>query len=190
MTTLYKRTSASAARLEVTDNNPLPVYAPYRSVVDSFVAVASGNYADNDVISDGETNGTGTALEFANTVRVSGGSAKIISASISYTAATAIAATSELMLFSQTPTASEMDDNAAWGGVGAADVPYYLGSIAFSAGTDVGASTFGLPTTLTPAAPLFVRSEATSIFGILVLRDAEINETASMTVRITLYLEG
>jgi hypothetical protein len=113
----------------------------------------------------------------------------IVGANLSFEAATAIAATSELLLFAQTPTASEMDDNAATTPVGAADTPYYLGSIAFSAGTDVGASTFCLPTTLTPAAPRFIWASATSIFGILVFRDAEANETAGMTVRITLFIQ-
>ena len=160
-----------------------------RPVTASFIAEAAGNYADDDVISDHATNGTGTALEFQNAVLRSGGGGKVVGANLSFIAATAIAATSELQLFSQVPTATELDDNAASGGVGAADTPYYLGMIAFAAGTDVGASTFCLPATLTPAAPLMIRAGVTSIFGRLIFRDAETNETASMVVQITLYIE-
>lgn len=165
--------------------------SPVKAVTASFVAEAAGDYADNDVISDAVANGTGTALEFEEAVRIEGGAGKVIHASLSFIAGTAIAATSELQLFSQTPTATELDDNAAAGTIGAADAPYYLGAIAFAAGTDIGASTFALPSAITPAAPLFIRSEAgsQSIFGRLIFRDAEANETAGMTVIITLYIE-
>lgn len=162
---------------------------PIKAVQGSFVAAAAGDYADNDVISDSASNGVGTAIEFENAVRVSGGAGKIVGASVNFIAATAIAATTELELFSQNPTATELDDNAAAGSVGAADAPYYLGSIAFAAGTDYGAGTICRPSALTPAAPLFIRSEATSIYGRLIFRDAEANETAGMTVSITLYIE-
>lgn len=162
---------------------------PIKAVVGSFIAAAAGDYADNDVISDSASNGVGTAIEFENAVRVTGGAGKIIHATVNFIASTAIAATTELQLFSQTPTATELDDNAAAGTVGAADAPYYLGLIAFSQGTDYGAGTICLPTSLTPAAPLFVRAEATSIFGRLIFRDAEANETASMPVHVTLYIE-
>lgn len=162
-----------------------------RSVAASFAAAAAGDYADNDVVSNSATNGAGTAMEFELAVSAGGGAGRVIQATLSFTAATAIAATSELQLFSQTPTATELDDNAAEGGVGAADVPYYLGSIAFAQGTDVGASTFCLPSALTVAAPLFIHAEGSSrsIFGRLIFRDAETSETAGMTVAITLYIE-
>ncbi len=162
---------------------------PIKAVTGSFVAAAAGDYADNDVISNSVSNGTGTAMEFANAVRVTGGAGMIVGASLSFVAAGAIAATSELELFAQTPTATELDDNAAAGGVGAADAPYYLGSIAFAAGTDVGASTFCLPATLTPAAPRFIWAVGTSIYGRLIFRDAEAGETAAMPVSITLFIQ-
>jgi len=170
------------------DTNPLAVRAGIRAIQASFAAVAAGNYADNDVISNDADAGEGDPLEFASVVRSAGGAAKIIGAKLSMSE-DGILATSELFLFSQAPTATEMDDNAAFAGVGAADQPYYLGSIPFAALADVGEISFALPTTLTPAAPLLVHAVATSIFGILVLRDAEINETAGMTVTVTLYVE-
>ena len=177
-----------AALTPYSDTNPLAVRAAPRAITASFVAVAAGNYADNDVISNDADAGEGDPLAFTNIVRAAGGAAKVIGAALSMSE-DGILATSELFLFSQAPTDSEMDDNAAWGGVGAADQPYYLGSIAFAALADVGAISFALPATLTPAAPLLVHAVATSLFGVLVFRDAEINETAGMTVQVTLYVE-
>jgi hypothetical protein len=162
---------------------------PIKSVSDSFAAAAAGDYADNDVLSDSASNGVGTALEFANAVRVTGGAGMVVGGSINVVASTSVAATIGLQLFSQLPTATELDDNAAEGGVGAADAPYYLGEILFAAGTDYGAGTIKPPSTLTPAAPLFIRAEVTSIFGRLIFRDAEASETAGMTVIVTLYIQ-
>lgn len=159
-----------------------------RVLSDNFIAPAAGDYADNDVISDSVSNGTGTPMEFANAVPIAGSACKIIGADLSCDE-DSVAATSELFLFSQAPTASEMDDNAAWGGVGAADGPYLIGSIAFGALADVGAYSFIKATSPTPAAPLLAYCVATSIFGILVLRDAETNETAGMRVTVRLYVE-
>lgn len=164
-------------------------YSPYRTVQASFAAAAAGDYADNDVISQSASNGVGVAREFALAVPTAGGIGKIVGGSINFIASTAIAAAVGLQLFAQTPTATELDDNAAEGGVGAADAPYYLGEMAFSAGTDYGAGTILNPTTVTPAAPMLIRATATSIFGRLIFRDAEANETAGMTVTVTLYLE-
>jgi hypothetical protein len=162
---------------------------PIKSVTASFVAAAAGDYADNDVISNSVANGTGVALEFANAVRVTGGAGMVVSGSINVVAATSVAATIGLQLFSQTPTATELDDNAAEGGVGAADSPYYLGEILFAAGTDYGAGTIKAPSVVSPAAPFFIRAEATSIFGRLIFRDAEASETASMPVHVTLFIQ-
>lgn len=162
---------------------------PVKAVVASFVAEAAADYADNDVISNSDTNGAGVALEFEEAVRVPGGAGKIVHATVNFVASTAIAATTELQLFSQAPTATELDDNAAAGTVGAADAPYYLGLIAFAQGTDYGAGTICLPSAVTPAAPLFIRAEVQSIFGRLIFRDSEANETASMPVHVTLWIE-
>lgn len=160
-----------------------------RSVQGTFAAEAAGDYADNDVISNAVANGTGLPITFANAVLSTGGSAKIIGATLTMSE-DSVAGTTELILFSATPTATEMDDNAAYGGVGAADGPLYLGSIAFPALVDVGATSFVAATAPTAAAPLLIRAAATSIFGILVWRDAEANETAGMTVTITLYIQS
>lgn len=178
--------------LETDAQGRLLVSSLYRSVSDSFVAAAAGDYADNDVISNSATNGAGLALEFPNAVANPAGSAMVIGGSINVVASTSVAATIGLQLFSQTPTATELDDNAAEGGIGAADAPYYLGEILFATGTDYGAGNIKMPSTLTPAAPLFVHAESgsRSIFGRLIMRDAETNETAGMTVIVTLYLEG
>lgn len=171
------------------DANPLAIRGGIRAVVASFAAAAAGDYADNDVISNAVANGTGLPLEFEDVVREAGGAARIIGASISCSKDT-VAATTELLLFSEAPTATEMDDNAAIGaGVGAADQPRYLGSIAFPALADVGAFSFVRATTPTAAAPLLVHCAAKSLFGILVARDPETNEAAGMTISITLYLD-
>ena len=164
----------------------------FRSTSDSFVAAAAGDYADNDVLSDSASNGVGTALEFTNAVLTAGGSALVIGGSINVVASTSVAATIGLQLFSQTPTATELDDNAAEGGVGAADAPYYLGEMLFAAGTDYGAGTIKPPSAVTPAAPMMIRAAAgsKSIFGRLIFRDAEASETAGMPVHVILYMEG
>jgi hypothetical protein len=164
------------------------VNAQPRVVTASFIAEAAGDYADNDVISDAVANGTGLPIEFEGVVQEAGGAGEIIGATLSMSE-DGILATSELLLFAEAPTATEMDDNAAGGVVGAADEPFYLGSIEFPALVDVGAFSFVKATAPTAAAPLLVHATATSIFGILVLRDAETNETAGMTVTVTLYLK-
>jgi hypothetical protein len=162
---------------------------PIKAVSASVTAAAAGDYADNDVISNSASNGAGLPLEFANAVRVTGGAGMVVGGSINVIAATAVAATIGLQLFAQTPTATELDDNAAEGGVGAADSPYYLGEILFAAGTDYGAGTIKLPSVVTPAAPLFVWAVATSLFGRLIFRDAEASETAGMVVTVTLFIQ-
>lgn len=163
--------------------------AGIRAVTASFVAAAAGDYADNDVLSNSATNGAGLALEFPNAVLTAGGGAKVIGGNINVVASTSVAATIGLQLFAQTPTATELDDNAAEGGIGAADAPYYLGEILFAAGTDYGAGTIKTPSAVTPAAPLFIYAADTSVFGRLIFRDAEASETASMPVSVTLYIE-
>ena len=127
--------------------------SPIAAVQGSFAAVAAGDYADNDVMSNDAGAGLGDPIEFANAVRVPGGAGKIIGARIVYTAAAAFAPTSELLLFSEAPTVTEMDDNAAFTAVDAADLDKYLGSILFAAGTDIGPGTLSLPSALTPAPP-------------------------------------
>lgn len=156
-----------------------------RAVVGTFVAAAAENYGDNDVISNDADNGEGDPIEFEAV-----GSGKVVGASLSMSE-DSVLGTSELFLFTEAPTATEMDDNAAFAGVGAGDQTKFLGSIAFGALVDVGAFSFVRATAPTPGAPLFVHStdEGASIFGILVWRDAETNETAGMTVEVTLYVE-
>lgn len=189
MTQILIREEGHKRPYDVDAEHPLPTYRTTWSSTGSFAAVAAGNYADNDVISNDATADQGDPITFANAVRFSGGAAKIIGATLTMSE-DSVLATSELFLFSSAPsTATEMDDNAAWGGVGAADLSLFLGSFTFAALADAGAISFALPATLTPAAPMFIRSDTTSIYGILVLRDAETNETAGMTVSITLYME-
>jgi len=191
MSAIYKRETEDDPRREVTDENPFPVFLAnkVRSTTASFVAAAAGDYADNDVISNSATNNAGLPLEFKNATGPFG-TGMVIGGSINIVASTNVAATMGLQLFSQAPTATELDDNAAEGGVGAADAPYYLGEILFAAGTDYGAGTIKFPSTLVPGSPLFIRSESgRSIFGRLIFRDAETNETAGMPVHVTLYID-
>lgn len=125
-------------------------------------------------------------MVFRNAVPRSG-IAEIVGANLSCEE-DAVIATSELLLFSAVPTASEMDDNDAFAGVGAADLPNYLGSISFGALVDVGTGGYIAATAPTPAAPLIARSSDRNLYGILVLRDAETNETAGMEMIVTLYV--
>lgn len=162
--------------------------ASIRAVADSFAAAAAGDYADNDVISNSVSNGTGQPLEFVGVPKNAGGAAKIVGATLSMSKDNVVG-TTELQLFSQAPTATELDDNAAEGGIGAADQPYYLGKIDFPALADVGAFSFSRATSPTPASPLLVFAAARSIFGRLIWRDAETNEAAGMTVTVTLYVD-
>lgn len=170
------------------DGTHAEVMAPpaLRAIVGTFVAAAAGDYADNDVISNDADNGEGDPIEFEGV-----GTGKVVGATLSMSE-DGVAGTSELFLFTEAPTATEMDDNAAFAGVGAGDQTKFLGSIAFGALVDVGAFSFVRATSPTPGAPLFVHStdEDASIFGILVWRDAEANETAGMTVEVTLYVEA
>jgi len=149
----------------------------------TLVAEAAGDYADNDVVSNAVANGTGDPIEFASAVRDTGGAGKIIGATIACNE-DGILATSRLHLFSQAPTASEMDDNAAFS-LGAADLPYYLGFVPFAAMADFGAGSFALDA-LTE--DLLVRAAATTLYGILQFTDAETNETAGMIFTIVLYV--
>lgn len=150
----------------------------------SLTAEAAGNYADNDVVSNSDTNGEGDALEFTNAVKGNAGAGRLVGASIACDTA-AVTASTRIHLFSQEPTASELDDNAAFS-LHADDVPYYLGFVQM----DALSSGFALPSTLTPGAPLFVHAESgKSLFGILQFTDAETNEAAGMVFTIKLFVE-
>jgi hypothetical protein len=54
------------------DTNPVAMRTGLRALTASFAAVAAGNYADNDVISNDADEGEGDPLEFENVVRAAG----------------------------------------------------------------------------------------------------------------------
>ena len=180
-----------AHRLPVSIEGPISTDFPaVYSVVGAFAAVAAGDYADNDVISNVVTDTEGDPVTFADAVRVAGGINKIIGATLEMSE-DGVAATSELFLFNAVPTATEMDDNAAFGGVGAADQDKFLTSFLFPALADAGDFSHVRATAVAPPTPLFITAAANSrtIYGVLVFRDATTAETAGMKVTIKLYIE-
>ena len=180
-----------AHRLPVSLEGPISTDFPaVYSVVGAFAAVAAGDYADNDVISNSVTDTEGDPVVFANAVRVAGGTNKIIGATLEMSE-DGVAATSELFLFKAEPTDTEMDDNAAFAGIGAGDQTKFIGSFLFPALADAGGFSFVRATSVAPPTPLFITAAADSktIYGVLVWRDAEATETAGMKVTIKLYIE-
>jgi hypothetical protein len=83
---------------------------------------AEGTYTANDVMSESDTNGEGTAWTFAM-----GGTGRITQAA-AVTPTTARTAAILLFIYSALPTC-ELDDNAANTGPLVADMPNYVGSI-------------------------------------------------------------
>jgi hypothetical protein len=151
----------------------------------SFAAAAAGDYADNDVISDSATNGTGNDLVFAGMARGGGGSGRIVKA-IQTCSVEAFVATTRLWLFHTDPTGSEKDDNAAFSWV-IADRDKLAGVIDFGAGEDFGT----VSASINHAVSLSYKCAAgdTNLYGILQARDAFTNESAGMTITITLFAE-
>ena len=159
---------------------------PYRVSVSRTVA-AAGDYADNDILSNSATNGAGTAWEFVNATPRSGGVGEIFEATLKCSAG-AVVGTTRLHLFDRPPTTSEMDDNAALN-MTTADRPFHIGWIDFAALQDVG--DYGMIQATGLSQMFWVKegqtgASAKSLWGILQITDAETNESAGMTIEITL----
>lgn len=145
---------------------------------------AAGNYAARDVISNDATASQGDHWVFTNVARVTGGSGFISGACIQFSAQSMVART-RLWLFNAVPSASELDDNAAFS-LDADDqaklaTPY---PIEFDALVDDGEIVQGQNTDKIP----FQCAADRNLYGILEFIDAETNEAASMTCAPILFV--
>ena len=150
---------------------------------------AAGDYAAEDVMSDGAT--TGSAWQFANMGRVDGGSGYITKASVVW-ATTALAPRITLLVFNAAPT-SVVNDNVASTAVLPADKPpKYQGPIDLMALSDLGG---GSEATVSPSTvgnlPLAFQCAADSrdLFILAVTRDAVTGEVDEAVMTITLTVE-
>lgn len=155
---------------------------PIRSKASKTIAAAE-DYADNDVLSESASNGVGTAFTFLNMAPREGGVGEIFHATIKCSAG-AVVAGFRLHLFSESPTTSEMDDNAALN-MTTADRAKHLGWIDFTAASDQGDYAMSQASGL--SAGYYCADGARDLYGILQATDAETNETAGMTVEIELF---
>lgn len=150
---------------------------------------AATAYDANDVVSETATNGVGTAWTFAGCARTNGGSGYITKAHV-ISETSAITPRLSLFLFTALPT-SELDDHAGNTALLHADLANYVGKIDFPAmekiastadseAMSVPSTTGNLPMAFTCA------STTTSLFGILVTRDAFTQVAGDdMVVRLT-----
>lgn len=161
---------------------------PYR-VTASKVAAAAGDYGDNDIVSESATNDAGTAWTFTNMAPREGGAGEIYHAMVKCTSE-GVVATSRLHLFAMDSAAnaswsSELDDNAALN-IDEDEMDEYLGFIDFPAMIDVGEFAFAQASGLSHG--FKCKDGHRNLYGIYQLTDAETNESAGMTVSITLYV--
>lgn len=164
----------------------------------SKTAVAAGNYAAGDVVSESATNGVGTAWRFGGIESRAGQGSYITNANIVFSGAgaDAVAAVYKLWLFSANPSTSELDDNAAKS-FSAADMANFLGILTFQAAVDQGSVAVAvldlaktqIPFMVVPVrAPQVAGSDGVpmSIWGVLEDTSGETNEAAGMVVTINL----
>jgi len=150
---------------------------------------AAGDYNAEDVLS--ESAASGTAWTFSNVTKLKGGFGYI-------TKAQAICETTNLTprltlyLFNAIPT-SNLNDNIANTALLHADLDNYLGKIDFSGMEDLGGDSETIATLGTYGnLPLAIETalNSTTIYGILVTKDAITGESAGddMTIRLTMEL--
>lgn len=147
---------------------------------------AAGNYAANDVVSDSTS--AGTAWDFAVAPRK--GFAGYITYAQLLCSATSVASRFRLYLFKNTPT-SNLNDNVANTAIAAADIDESVGYIDFPTTSSKGGYAESQVTIGDPTCPMKFNCDQDddTLYGILVVLDAETNESASMTVQITLTAE-
>jgi hypothetical protein len=153
-------------------------------------ALIGGIYAAEDVLSEGHTNGTGSAWTFAGMARFNGGSGTIVRAQV-ISETTAITPRLTLFLFTATPT-SELDDSSANTALLHADLANYSGRIDFPAMEDIGGDSMVIATPSTYGnLPLDFQcaATATSLYGILATRDA-FTQTAGDDMIVILVREA
>ena len=149
------------------------------------ILAATTDYAAEDVMSDG------SAWEFKDVVFNKGGGGYIVKAR-ALLSTTGLIPRLTLYLFDGSPT-SAVTDNAANTALLAADINFYIGKIDFPALEDLGgySETIATPSTYGNLPMPFVLSAvSTSIYGILVTRDAITGEAANMTMNLQLMVEA
>lgn len=152
---------------------------------------AADDYAAEEVVSDSDTGGAGTAITFDGIASKLGGAGYITNASI-LCSTTALAWRLTLYLFRVTPTSGELDDQAANTSVHTTDRPNYIGKIDFPAMSDLGGNseTEATPSTVGNIPIAFnCASGDDALYGVLVTNDAETGESGSMTIVISLTSE-
>ena len=153
---------------------------------------ASGNYGAEDVLSESETNGVGTAWTFANCGRVAGGKGRIVGAqALCETTAAWANVPLTLYVFNATPT-SELDDNAVNTAVIHADVSKYIGKIDLPAMSDLGGDSEAIATPSTYgnlALEYQCAAGDTSLYAILVTGATVTGETAGDDMVVKLWVE-
>ena len=125
---------------------------------------AEGSYTADDVISNSDTNGVGTAWEwdFEDSGEITG--------CLVVHATTGIEPRIDIQLYSKYPTC-ELDDNTEGTGPVTADVPYYLGTIENAALKDIGTAGLSHRTTTTSTVGgLPISHWCKKIYGVVMTR--------------------
>ena len=146
------------------------------------VIEAAGNYTALTVVSNSDTGGAGVAWNFNNVARGLGGSGLIIGLKTTASAAS-MTTRLRLWLFHTTPTASELDDQAAFS-LDADDRTKVVGYITLPALVDHGEVAYAQD--LDIRIPFRCVESDSDLYGILQTVDAETNEAASMTITLEL----
>lgn len=147
------------------------------------VIAATGDYAANDVVSNAVTDGQGVAWVFDNVVRGNGLGGWILGAVLTCSV-DAMVPRLRLWLFNDTPASSELDDNSAFS-LAAADRVKIVGYIDFNALGDAGAISVSVRDDL--RLPFKCAASGAALYGVLQTLDAFTNESAGMTVTISLH---
>ena len=144
---------------------------------------AAGDYADNDILSNSAS--AGVAWVFADMAAADGGSGEILGAMLTCSVA-ALASTFRLWLFDANPSASSLNDNAAFS-LHASDQDKLVGVIDFAATASLGGVAGSITAALSK--PYTCAAGDTDLYGILQATDAISNESASMIVVVKLMVK-
>lgn len=144
---------------------------------------AAGDYADNDIMSDSAS--AGVAWVFADMAGVNGGSGEIVGAALTCSVA-ALASTFRLWLFNANPSASSLNDNAAFS-LHASDQDKLVQTVDFATTASLGGVAGSITAALSK--PFTCAVADNDLYGILQATDAITNETAGMIVTVKLMVK-
>ena len=144
---------------------------------------AAGDYADNDILSNSAS--AGGAWLFPDMAGVDGGAGEIVGAILTCSVA-ALASTFRLWLFDANPSASSLNDNAAFS-LHASDQDKLIQTIDFVTTASLGG--VGGSITATLSKPYTCAAADTDLYGILQATDAITNESAGMIVIVKLLVK-